>query len=270
MSADPAPALAKDSWPGNVAKYRLILDLREVLRAKPGARALDIGCVGPGQPLELWQSLLEDAALDFHLTGIDRSGVDVARTFARGRGWERRVELLEGDAYDIETLCGPDRFDVVVSTQVFEHLARYPRVLGQIAKLTRPGARVLLTMDSAHFGGKYSLTHPRTLIKRIAKRLLATWGDERHYDIPIYDIDLEAPLGRFGLSIRVRRYHNLGELKRLHNHAVDPEDKDRFLERCWELEEMVNRARRFGRREKNLFRCLYYHLEAKGPPDARG
>ncbi|MBI4618022.1 MAG: class I SAM-dependent methyltransferase [Planctomycetes bacterium] len=259
-------ALSLAKYPGNVAKYRLALDMAQALRQRIGARVLDVGCVGPGRPLELWRPFLEDDTLDFRLVGVDVAGIDETLCQMAGARWSARVELLEGSAYELDRLLGEQQFEFLVSTQVLEHLARYPRFIAGAARHVLPGGEVFLTLDSAHFGGKFPARRPALLGKRVAKALLARLGNESHYDIPLYDRELEREFERAGLAVRTRRYYNLGPLKALHNHVLPESERDRFLETWWELEEMLNRATVFGEHEKSLFRCLYYHLRKSPIP----
>ncbi len=245
--------------PGNVAKYRLILDVREALQRRPGARILDVGCVGPSTPLELWTTLFRDPALRFSLTGIDVFGLERASARAAAEGWAGRTSFHAVSAYDIGPRFGAGSFDLVICTQVLEHLARYPVFIAGLAEVLDAGGEAFLSCDSAHFGGKFPLGQPAIAIKRLAKRVLARLGNERQYDVPLYDRDLEPLFKKNGLTVQVRRYYNLGPLKRIHNHVIEVTQRDEALVPWWTFEEAANRAPGIEK-ERPLFRCLYYHL----------
>jgi SAM-dependent methyltransferase len=107
-----------------------------VQRVRPGERVLDVGC-GKG---ELAYDLAERAGA--RVTGIDLDRDYLA--FARDRFAHPGVEFAEGDA----TRALPDGgFDVVVLSNVLEHIAERPALLRAIIERARPG-RVLLRVPA--------------------------------------------------------------------------------------------------------------------------
>lgn len=105
--------------------------LLEQLRLEPaGRRVLDIGC-GGGLLAE------EFARLGFAVSGVDPSGdsLDVARRHAGSAGLA--IEYRNGTG---EALPFPDAgFDVAYCCDVLEHVADVGRVIGETARVLRPG-----------------------------------------------------------------------------------------------------------------------------------
>jgi ubiquinone/menaquinone biosynthesis C-methylase UbiE len=73
----------------------------------------------------------------------DRTAVE-AILAARGYG----SSLLNGDVSDLP--YENDRFDLVVSFSVFEHLRRFPVALAEVARVLEPGGLFLLGMPSVN------------------------------------------------------------------------------------------------------------------------
>jgi len=100
-------------------------------RVQPGDRVLDVGC-GKG---ELAHDLAESA-------GADVTGIDVSRhalAFARVHRASPRLELREADAYEFE----PDApYDVLVLSNVLEHLTERPELLRRLVAVAQ--ARLVL------------------------------------------------------------------------------------------------------------------------------
>jgi 2-polyprenyl-6-hydroxyphenyl methylase/3-demethylubiquinone-9 3-methyltransferase len=92
---------------------------------------LDVGCGG---------GLLSErfAALGCAVTGVDRSlpTLEAARHHARGMGLD--IRYLPGDAAALPFEA--QQFDVVCCCDVLEHVADVDRVVGEIARVMKPGA----------------------------------------------------------------------------------------------------------------------------------
>jgi ubiquinone/menaquinone biosynthesis C-methylase UbiE len=120
--------------PGAVERRARILS---ALALEAGTHVLDVGS-GPGhQAYEIAQVIGSEG----HIEGVD-SGEDAVAT---GR---RRCEGLEnasfalGDAYDLPYEA--ERFDVAMSSQVFEYLDDVPKALGEMFRVVKSGGRVLI------------------------------------------------------------------------------------------------------------------------------
>ncbi len=136
--------LAADSLTGNSAKLRLTLDLAALASRLGRLRVLDVGCAGP-EPLNLWQPFVPLRDL-VELVGVDVAGLD--RTAARARELGLDVELRHVSASGLTGAFGEASFDVVVSTQVLEHLHDWRDGLHEIGRVLRPGGTLFVTCDS--------------------------------------------------------------------------------------------------------------------------
>jgi len=108
--------------------------------AAEGARVLEVGC-GPGH---LSIRLARQHGL--HVTGLDLDPAMIERARANaeraGDGDERRPSFLVGDVASIPFPDGS--FDLVVGTLSMHHWADPTAGLAEIARVLRPGARLLI------------------------------------------------------------------------------------------------------------------------------
>ena len=109
--------------------------LVELARLRPGESVLDVGC-GTGIATRTARAAVGPQA---HVLGIDvnRHMLEVARTTVHD------VEFREGDARRLPVR--DHSFDVVLCAHTLQFLADRPRVCGQLARVTRPGGRVVVS-----------------------------------------------------------------------------------------------------------------------------
>jgi len=128
--------------------------VRELVGPLPGKRVLDLGCGGG-----LFSEAL--AAQGARVTGIDRSGASIAA--ARRHALEQDV-AVDYQVADAATLPFADSsFDVVVASEVLEHLADVDGALKEAARVLVPGG--LFIFDTPN----------RTWISRVALIGLGEW-----------------------------------------------------------------------------------------------
>jgi SAM-dependent methyltransferase len=163
----------------------LTVDL-ERLRVRPGDTLLDAGC-GEGRHCF---GALERGARVLGLD-LDWTSLRAAAGGLRSRAGELGSlgEMLQGDAF---ALPFPDEsFDKVICAEVMEHVHDYSAAARELARVTKPGGRLAITIPTAtseqlylrlgddYFespGGHIRIFRPRRLAETLASAGLATEG----------------------------------------------------------------------------------------------
>ena len=130
----------------------------ELVRAQlPREAFLDAGC-GDGRYL---------AALDAELPGRI-AGVDISeRILETARARVPRAELRRAN---LESLPFDDGdFDLVLSSQVIEHVVDARAAMSELARVLRPGGTLVLSTDNARNVVTRALNAPRTLAVRASR-----------------------------------------------------------------------------------------------------
>lgn len=244
---------------GNVAKVKVLQKLHDHIANAAEVEILDIGCTGP-QPLAFWEPLLIRTDARFRLTGIDVDGIEKAREMVARRGWTPSVTLLQGSGYDLENLFPAHSFDIVVATQVLEHVARIIPFIRQIETVLKTGGEAFFTLDSGHWQPRFDIQAPVRLAKNIVKKSLGSLGNERHYDLPWLDREIIGACNEVGLEVVDCRYFNLPPLKWIHNHLMPAEKKNAFMRLWLELEEFINDDAAVRDKVKNYFLVIYLQV----------
>lgn len=182
-----------------------LVEAEALVRARPGLRVLEVG-VGTGTELLWWGLLGAD------VTGIDafQHCVDVAAerlaVLQRAIGRKLPCSLQTVQITDFQDDRG---FDLIWMEQAFHHLEPRAEVLQQIAKLLRPGGRVVFSEANA-FNPLLQLQ----LIKiRGFKRLITVetdrgtliWGNER----VLTRGSLKRLLSKVGIEQESSRYYRV-------------------------------------------------------------
>jgi SAM-dependent methyltransferase len=120
-------------------RYRLVAD--EVRRSVNGSeQVLDLGCGAALVADEL-------ADLPLHYVGLDYGDHHIRFAFDKHRGGRLRASFVAGDA---ERLPFRDAsFDVVVWSEVIEHLMRPELAVWEVARVLRPGGTLVMTTNNA-------------------------------------------------------------------------------------------------------------------------
>ena len=110
----------------------------ELLGVAPGSTVLDVGC-GTGIALSEIAGLLgpEGTAV-----GLDPSSAMLEQARARLEGSACRIQLVQGTA--TSTGLESDRFDAVRTERVLMHVSEPVAALAELARVTKPGGRVVL------------------------------------------------------------------------------------------------------------------------------
>ncbi len=110
----------------------------DLLDVQPGATLLDVGC-GAGNDV---QDLAKLVGPSGRVVGIDFSSTMIQQARARTADAHLPVEFLQGDAYQLP--FEENSFDGCQSARVFKHLAEPNRALGEMLRVARPGARIVV------------------------------------------------------------------------------------------------------------------------------
>jgi ubiquinone/menaquinone biosynthesis C-methylase UbiE len=122
-----------------VAGARLTDVMIDKLGVEPGDEVLDVGC-GPGKP-----AVQLARATGARVLGISISTEDVRLATARAEaeGVADQVRFRHADALSLPFPA--ESFDAVLALESIVHIQERARVLEQIARVLRPGGRVVLT-----------------------------------------------------------------------------------------------------------------------------
>jgi len=168
----------------------LTVDL-ERLDVRPGQRLLDAGC---GEGRHCFGALERGAdvvGLDLDRDSLRLAGRALRRRAAeRGRqGREQLGAMLQGDTFRLPFRDAS--FDRVICAEVMEHVHDYRGAARELARVTRPGGRMAVTIPTAtsehlylrlgddYFespGGHIRIFRPRQLARALAAAGLATRG----------------------------------------------------------------------------------------------
>ena len=118
-------------------RYRLLLsELPPKLPAAP--RILDVGC-GPG-------IFLHRLSLRYPLAVL--RGVEYSATALEAASPALRPLIVHGDILEVAGELGPDPFDLIVCSEVLEHVPDPVAVLKALANLAAPGATLLFSVPA--------------------------------------------------------------------------------------------------------------------------
>ncbi|MGC7103002.1 SAM-dependent methyltransferase [Amycolatopsis lurida] len=148
------------------------------LAVEPGWRVLDLGCGTGGPGIRLAK------ATGAHVVGISISTADVeqANSRARDEGVADRAEFRHANAIDLP--FDAESFDAVLALESIVHIPDRRHVLGQIARVLRPGGRLALT-DFVSFEPEKGTAEDKLAVTE----MLAAWraaplvraGDYHHF-----------------------------------------------------------------------------------------
>ena len=121
----------------------LTVDL-ERLEVRPGELLLDAGC---GEGRHCYGALEKGArvgGLDLDPAGL-RAAVGGLRS--RARELSSMGEMLQGNTFQLPFADGS--FDAIICSEVMEHVHDYRAAAAELARVTRPGGRVAVTIPTA-------------------------------------------------------------------------------------------------------------------------
>ena len=123
---------AEAAWLGYKARSFELLVLAE------GDEVLDVGC-GTGEDARA----IAGQAPGVSVTGVDASDDKIREARARTLGFPRPVDFRVADAYALP--FDDEAFDACRADRVFHHLVDPANALAEMARVTRPGGRVVVS-----------------------------------------------------------------------------------------------------------------------------
>jgi len=163
-----------------------------------GRKVLDYGC-GPAD-FGLWMAT---EGADVTLLDLSPAAIELGLRRARASGVE--VRGVAADATKL-AMFGDGEFDLVFACAALHHTLKYPGAVAELARIMRPGARLVLCET---WGGNPLLNLARKFRARVAKE-----QEEQGEDI-ILDKSQLAALSPYFDRVRIDHYNLLAMSKRL-------------------------------------------------------
>ncbi len=125
-------AITRNIW--HNWKLKVILELIESYPKK----VLDVGCAS-GWFLDKFHGFYPEA----DLTGVDASD----KAISYGKKFYKGINLIHADAHKLP--FGNKNFDLVLCTEVLDHVAEPLKVLKEIKRVLKPGGIVIVELDDS-------------------------------------------------------------------------------------------------------------------------
>jgi SAM-dependent methyltransferase len=207
---------------GNAAKLYCLRWVERLIGQRDAPiRILDLGC---GRALNFVELLGRHPQTRY--VGIEPIADEVRLARENLQGFD--AEVLQGDAYDAHERLA-ERFDVVVSFSVLEHVYRREAYLSAARECLAVDGRFLINYDAGHF----RLPSPRDRLKNVVGPLLARAGREHHYQRFVPEQEFLELARRAGLRVAEARAFNT-HLKGIYRIVPEPARAE-FMERWLEL-----------------------------------
>lgn len=130
-----------ERWQWNDPALRNLSDVVIGLLHGQHGRVLDLGC-GTGR-------LVADlAAQGFLVDGIDveERAIQIGQRILERRGYHGMAQLYAGDVHDLQHPVAAGNYDIVVCTEVLEHVGPWQALLKRAGELLRPGGTLIVSV----------------------------------------------------------------------------------------------------------------------------
>jgi ubiquinone/menaquinone biosynthesis C-methylase UbiE len=155
-------------------EHRRLAALVELAGPRPGERVLEVGC-GAGHVLEQFRGARR--------TGVDLSEGMIRRARAR-LGEDTRLLRASADQLPFDD----GKFDIVVCTEVLEHVPDPAAVIAELTRVAVPDGRVVVSIPNEVNIDRIKRTIRRLPVLRQLLRSLAAEGNEwhlHHFDLAL-------------------------------------------------------------------------------------
>jgi len=130
----------------------------DLLDVRPGQVFLDAGCGGGRHSYEAWRRGADVIAMDYDLSECKRVLYSFASAEEERRGGEGKWDMVRADV--IRLPFAGETVDRVICAEVCEHLHEDMRVLRDICRVMKRGARIAVTVPTAFSDALYGLIEP--------------------------------------------------------------------------------------------------------------
>jgi 2-polyprenyl-3-methyl-5-hydroxy-6-metoxy-1,4-benzoquinol methylase len=189
--------LSRLPWRHNsvtAARYAIV---REAVKAAGSGRVLDVGC--------------GDAALTYLLArdGCDVTGMEPEKTGRElAQAQLRRFGMAEIEIVPSMEKIPPGVFDVVVCSEVIEHVAEPQRLLFEMEKMLRPGGTLVLTTPVRLTAEPLDIEHvieffPAELAKLVSANFII---NDHRFEVPVFGVELLSWRPRWCLSLPITKW----------------------------------------------------------------
>jgi len=148
--------------------------LRETLRPRPGTRILDVGCGEGTAELSLGRLQISQVSL----FAIDRKLERAKQTHQAGTSHNFRLKVAAADAGALPFAA--DAFDSTFCVAVLQHSSDVAGVLGEFARVTKPGGRVVVVEPDNAARYWYSSSPAGRQAYEVGSRLFGALAQVRH------------------------------------------------------------------------------------------
>lgn len=157
----------------SIEQKRLAI-IEEMMAARRGDRILEVGC-GGGHVLRRFPQA--------KLTGVDVSGEMLTKAERNLAGYD--FELLKGDIADLG--LADESFDGIVCTEVLEHVLEPERILAQMCRVARRGARIVVTFPNDVLINRIKAAIRATHLTSLPPFRRIAWGGD-HYHLHVWSV----------------------------------------------------------------------------------
>lgn len=185
----PVDYYQKQSWLQRQWHSRKLASVIGYIRNQP-MRVLDVGCNSGWFLNEVSRALNKSEC----------HGIDLFPAAIKyGQKHYPKLKLKLADAQKLP--YKDNSFDLIICTEVVEHVVDLPKMLREMSRVAKPGAQVIIEVDSGNFVF-------RTLWPIWEKTFGKAWD---HAHMSSYSNEmLEREMPKAGLRVRRRRFFNLG------------------------------------------------------------